>query len=167
MFVRDDGNWEPGTYLPSYLRRYPFATAVGDNEQFAVVIDRASDAVSDNPERPFFKDNVVSEQTQSMIEFCKRFELEHRRTKQFCNQLVELGLLSEQQVKAPNDESKIIANFVGVDIQKLNDISDEVLRDIYQSGFLGNIFAHLFSLENWNRLLSRRAMMVADTPTEL
>ena len=59
MFVRDDGQWEPGAYVPSYLRRHPFATAVGENDEFAIVIDRASEAITEDPETPFFNVDVV------------------------------------------------------------------------------------------------------------
>ena len=161
MFVRDDGQWEPGAYVPSYLRRHPFATAVGENDQFAIVIDRASEAISENPEPPFFNGAVVSEQPQAMLDFCGRFESERKRTKEFSDRLVELNLLSEQQVNAPGDDSKRIASFVGVDVQKLNDISPDVLQELHQNGFLGYIFAHLFSLENWNRLLARRSAIIS------
>jgi hypothetical protein len=161
MFVRDDGQWEPGTYIPSYLRRHPFATATGPDDQFAIVIDRASKAISEDPETPFFSGDTVSEQTQSMIDFCGRFEAERRRTKAFSDRLAELDLLTDQQVTAPGDDAQRIASYVAIDVEKLNGLAPEVLQELHQNGYLSFIFAHLFSLENWNRLLARRSAMMA------
>ncbi len=161
MFVGGDGQWEAGAYIPSYLRRHPFATAVGPDEQFAIVIDRASKAITDDPETPFFNGDVVSEQTQSMIDFCGRFEAERRRTKEFSDRLAELDLLADQQVTAPGDDSQRIASYVGVNVEKLNDLPAATLQELHQNGFLSFIFAHLFSLENWNRLLAKRNAMMA------
>lgn len=161
MFVGNDGHWEGGAYIPSYLRRHPFATAVGPDEQFAIVIDRSSNAITEDPQTPFFKGDVVSDETQAMIDFCGRFEAERRRTKEFSDRLAELDLLSEQQVNAPGDDSQRIANFFGVNVDKLNAIPADTLQELHQNGFLSYIFAHLFSLENWNRLLAKRSAMMA------
>ena len=161
MFVGDNGQWEPGAYIPSYLRRHPFATATGPDDQFAIVIDRASAAISEDPETPFFNGEAGSEQTQAMIDFCGRFEAEQRRTKIFSDRLAELDLLVDQQVTAPGDDAQRIASYVGIDVEKLNGLAPDILQELHQSGYLSFIFAHLFSLENWNRLLARRSAMMA------
>ena len=96
-----------------------------------------------------------------MIDFCGRFEAERRRTKEFSDRLAELDLLSDQQVTAPGDDSQRIASYVGVDVEKLNNLPADILQELHQNGSLSFIFAHLFSLENWNRLLAKRNAMMA------
>ena len=163
MFVDSHGKWEAGAYIPSYLRRHPFATAMGPDDQFAIVIDRASAAISEEPEAPFFNGDVVSERTQGMIDFCGRFEAERRRTKEFSDKLAELGLLKEQQASAgEGEQAQTIASYFAVDVEKLNELPAEELATLHRAGYLSFIFAHLFSLENWSRLLARRASMIAE-----
>ena len=77
------------------------------------------------------------------------------------DRLAELDLLTDQQVTAPGDDNQRIASFVGVNAEKLNELSADTLKELHQNGFLSYIFAHLFSLENWNRLLAKRSAMMA------
>jgi hypothetical protein len=156
LFVDEQGNWEAHCYIPSYLRRYPFAFAVGDDEKFALVIDRASAAISDLPEHSFFEGDELSQRTQSMADFCGQYEAERRRTDQFIAKLKELDLLSLQAATPQGDaDAEPLATYYGVDAQKFEALGPEQLHDLHENGYLSFIFAHLFSMENWNRLLER------------
>ncbi|MBT3412164.1 MAG: SapC family protein [Halieaceae bacterium] len=163
MFVDENGQWELGAYIPSYLRRHPFATAMSPDDQFAIVIDRASKAIVEDFETPFFDKDGLSKQTQTMIDFCGQFEAERRRTKEFSDKLSELGLLTEQQVRTNGGEQpQSIGSYFAVDVEKLNLLSSTELTDLHQAGYLSFIFAHMFSLENWGRLLNRRVKLIAE-----
>jgi hypothetical protein len=158
LFVDEQGEWERETYIPAYVRCYPFALAARSNDEFAVVIDRAAEAISDNPEQPFFGDDKkVTPETQALIDFCGRYDAETRRTAQFAQRLKELGLLAGQQVsrKAQDGKDVPVANYVAVDSEKLNDLDAAVVKDLFDQGFLAGVFAHLFSLENWNVMIER------------
>ena len=88
LFVDDQGQWEHETYIPAYVRCYPFALAARSNDEFAVVIDRAAESISDNPEQPFFgADKKVTGETQALIDFCGSYDAETRRTVQFGQRL--------------------------------------------------------------------------------
>ena len=161
MFVNEAGKWEPLHYIPSYLRRHPFAFAAGGDDQLAVVIDRSSNAISDQPEHPFFEDGVLSKRTQDMVDYCGQYEAERRRTKEFAAKLKELDLLALQEVIPTAEENQEqLATYYAVDVEKLNSLDPEVLMDLHKKGYLSFIFAHLFSLENWKRLLQRRHIMM-------
>ena len=56
MFVRDDGLFEAATYIPAYIRRYPFVFANDDNaKQMVLCVDRAAEFVVDKDfDQPFF-----------------------------------------------------------------------------------------------------------------
>ena len=165
MFVDDDGNWVPFNYIPAYLRRHPFAFAKGDNDQLALVIDRGSKAISENPTYPFFNGDALSEDTQKMVDFCSQVEGERQRTKEFSDKLKELELLTLQEVTPgnPNSDEKQqkLASYYAVNPQKLNELSPEVIQDLHAKGYLAFIFAHLFSMENWAKLIDRRHRMIA------
>ncbi|HEX4709835.1 SapC family protein, partial [Phenylobacterium sp.] len=79
MFLRDDGLFEPGVYIPAYIRRYPFVFANDDNaKQMVLCIDRAAEFVVDKGfDQPFFEaDGQPSQYTKNCIEFCNNFEIE-------------------------------------------------------------------------------------------
>lgn len=167
MFVDASGNWEPMHYIPSYLRRHPFAFAAADDDQLAVVIDRSSNAISDNPDQPFFESGGLSKRTQDMVDYCGQYEAERRRTKEFAAKLKELDLLVLQEVIPTAEESKEkLATYYAVDVEKLNELESGVLMELHKKGYLSFIFAHLFSLENWKRLLERRHIMQESQPAE-
>jgi hypothetical protein len=158
LFIDERGNWERETYIPAYVRCYPFALAARSDDEFAVVIDRAADSISDKPEQPFFgDDNKVTPGTQSLIDFCGRYDAETRRTARFGQRLKDLGLLAGQQVsrKTPEGKEVPVANYVAVDSDKLNDLDSAVVKELFDQGFLAGVFAHLFSLENWHVMIER------------
>lgn len=165
LFIDDNGNWERETYIPAYIRCYPFALAARSNDEFAVVIDRAADSVSDDPEQPFFgDDNKVTPETQALIDFCGRYDAEAKRTAEFGQRLKELGLLAGQQVtrKTPDGADVPVASYVAVDSDKLNELDDTVVKELFSQGYLAGVFAHLFSLENWQVMIER--MAARETP---
>lgn len=158
LFVRDDGDWEREVYIPAYVRCYPFALAARSNDEYAVVIDRAAESISDDPEQPFFGDDKkVTPQIQALIDFVGRYDAETKRTVQFGQRLKQLGLLAGQQVtrKKESGEEEPVASYVAVDSEKLDKLDDAVVRELFEQGYLAGIFAHLFSLENWQVIINR------------
>src|SRR5436190_2749634 len=59
MFVKDDGTFESGIYIPAYVRRYPFVFANDDqNRQMVLCIDRAAEFIVDKGyDMAFFEAN--------------------------------------------------------------------------------------------------------------
>lgn len=165
LFIDDNGNWERETYVPAYIRCYPFALAARSDDEFAVVIDRAAESISDDPEQPFFgDDNKVTPETQALIDFCGRYDAEAKRTADFGLRLKELGVLAGQQVtsKTPEGAEVPVASYVAVDSEKLNELEDAVVKELFSQGYLAGVFAHLFSLENWQVMINR--MAARETP---
>ena len=160
LFIDETGDWEREVYIPAYVRCYPFALAARSNEEFAVVIDRAAESISDNPEQPFFgADKKVTPEIQALIDFCARYDAETKRTVQFGQRLKELGLLTGQQVtrKTQAGEEVPVATYVAVDSEKLDKLNDAVIKELFGQGYLAGIFAHLFSIENWQVMINRIA----------
>ena len=161
MFVDETGNWDNQTYIPSYLRCHPFAFASRTDDELAVIIDRSSTAISETPDMPFFEGDDMSEGTQARVDFCVQYHDERRRTKVFCEKIKELGLLNGQRVnQTMSDGTEVkIADYVSIDPSKLTALDKDTLQELHQDGSLATIFAQLFSLENWNRLIVRRSTL--------
>ena len=158
LFVNDSGEWDKNCYVPSYARCYPFAFARRKDDEYAVVIDESARSVSTNPEIPFFDGDDLSAAAQQRVDFCGQVNEERQRTQAFCERVRELGLLRGQrimQTMADGAEVKV-ADYVSIDPERLNELDKDTLQELHQDGSLSAIFAQLFSLENWNRLISRR-----------
>jgi hypothetical protein len=165
LFVDETGHWEKNTYVPSYLRCHPFALARRPSDEYAVVFDRSSQAVTESPDLPFFDGDEMSEGIQERIDFCGQYNQERKRTNEFCQKVKELGLLNGQRVTQtmPDGEEVKIADYVTIDSRKLNELDKDVLHELHQDGSLSAIYAQLFSLENWNRLIARRETLRGET----
>ncbi|MFC3068245.1 SapC family protein [Phenylobacterium soli] len=163
MFVDESGVFEPGVYIPAYIRRYPFVFAQDDSaQQMVLCIDRQADFIVEGGDMAFFeKDGEPSDYTKRCMEFCQNFEQERQRTLSFVELLKELDLF---EVKVANftpvnpDGSQgapqKIAEYFGVSEEKLNKLPAEKLVELRDNGALGQIYAHLVSLVGWDRLVA-------------
>ncbi|MDG2520806.1 SapC family protein [Caulobacter segnis] len=163
LFVKDDGGYLTGAYIPGFLRRYPFVLANDDTEKRMVVcIDRPSKLIQENAETPFFDANgQPTEFTQNAIKFCDDFELERMRTESFVQLLTDLDLFETKQAHytpfntdGTRGEPQVIAEYFAVSEDKLKALPTEKLVELRDNGALGQIYAHLTSLLGWERLIA-------------
>jgi hypothetical protein len=173
MFVRPDGTFEPGVYIPAYVRRYPFVFANDDvNKQMVLCVDRGAEFVGEGADLPFFDEKgQPTEYTKSCMEFCNNFEMERQRTMSFVDLLKELDLFELKTAVftppkpdgAPGEPQKI-ADYFGVSEEKLNKLPPEKFIELRDNGALAQIYAHLISLVGWDRLISVAITRAAQTP---
>jgi hypothetical protein len=163
MFVRPDGSFEPGIYVPAYIRRYPFVFADDQvQKQMVLCIDRDADFIVEGGDMPFFDEKgEPSEYTKNCIEFCNNFEMERQRTTSFVDLLKSLDLFETKEATfTPTNpdgsagEPQRIAEYFGVSEEKLNALAPEKLVELRQNGALQQIYAHLLSLVGWDRLVA-------------
>lgn len=161
LFVDGEGQWDPLCYVPSYLRCYPFGIATDEQGRGALLIDRNSAAVTGEPRYPFFDGGEFSEHTKQMVQFCSQYEAERARTRELCERLRELGLLTPQQATyTPTgaSEAQTLASYVCVDAKKLTDLDQDTIYGWHRSGELSCLYSHLHSLDNWRALMARRQL---------
>ena len=162
MFVQDDGLFEPGVYIPAYVRRYPFVFANDDNaQQMVLCIDRKAEFIVEGGDMPFFENGQPSEYTKNCIEFCNNFEMERQRTVSFVQLLKDLDLFETKTASftpmnpdGTQGEPQKIADYFGVSEEKLNKLPAEKFIELRDNGALGQIYAHLLSLVGWDRLIA-------------
>ena len=164
MFVKDDGTFENGIYIPAYVRRYPFVFANDEvNKQMVLCIDRGAEFVVDKDyDMAFFEANgEPSEYTKNCIEFCNNFEIERQRTMGFVQILKDLDLFETKEATftPPNPDGTLgepqkIAEYFGVSEAKLNALPAAKFVELRDNGALGQIYAHMHSLVGWDRLVA-------------
>lgn len=163
LFVNADGSIDPGTYIPAYIRRYPFVLANDESQDRLIVcIDKGSSLLSEKGETKLFDDKgEPTEYTQNCIKFCDDFEAERRRTDSFVQLLKDNDLFElKTAIFTPTDENgqpgpaQTVAEYYGVSEEKLNALPAEKLKELQTNGALAQIFAHLVSLVGWDRLIA-------------
>jgi hypothetical protein len=169
MFIGANGAFEPGSYIPAYIRRYPFVLANdATNDKLVVCIDRDAPMLGELPDLAFFDAaGQPTEYTRNCIQFCNDFEVEVRRTESFVNLLRENDLFETRnaQYTPPNPDGspgapQMVAEFYAVSESKLKALSPTKLNEFMQNGALAQIYAHLTSLNGWDRLISLTAARV-------
>jgi len=174
LFVKTDGAFEIGAYIPAYIRRYPFVLANDDaQDRLIVCIDRSSSLLAEGGETPLFDEKgEPTEYTQNCIKFCDDFEIERRRTDSFVqllkdNDLFELkkAIFTPNTVNGVAGEPQTVAEYFGVSEEKLNALSPEKTKELQASGALAQIYAHLISLTGWDRLIALASQRQATSGT--
>jgi hypothetical protein len=165
LFISDQGDFEIGAYVPAFIRRWPFVLANNDEQQKMIVcIDRAAAILTVGGEVPLFENGQPSAFTQQAIQFCTDFETERRRTEQFVQTLRSLDLLeSKQTTFTPREADGTagppiqLADYFAVSEEKLAALPADKINELHVSGALRQIYAHLTSLLNWDRLVAKTA----------
>ena len=166
MFVGDDGQWQAGAYIPAFVRRYPFMLAKlqPDAQELSLCFDDSSGLVSADAEDKLFAGTEASETTKGILQFCEQFEQAIFRTRNFMEELAKLELLidGEVTIQRPNvAEPAIYRGFQMVAEDKLQGIRGDQARKMVQSGMMGLVYAHLFSLSQIAGLFEKQVLAQA------
>jgi hypothetical protein len=163
LFVDDKNEWASDTYIPAYIRRYPFIfSEVSGTEQLTLCVDMNPKAVNEKATQKFFEaDGKPTQLSQNALEFCKSYHAAAQQTLEFSRALHKSGLLVDRSAEINAGGGRRI-NFSGfriVDEKKLAEMKDEDFMEWRRRGWLPFLYAHLFSGAQWQRLtalLSRR-----------
>ncbi|HEX2011821.1 MAG TPA: SapC family protein [Roseateles sp.] len=163
MFVKD-GRWT-ANYTPAYLRRYPFAMARLDNsDQVAVCFDEQWRGFSQTEGTPLFgADGEPSEFTANARSFLENFEREAERTRLVSIELQKLELLQEMRFEAtlPSGETINVDGFLAVNEEKLANLEDAKVLELFRNGLMSLIEMHRVSLGNMARLANAHSAAAA------
>jgi hypothetical protein len=171
LFVDSQGAYAADSYLPAYVRRYPFVLANDAQAQRMIVcIDRNAAIVGENPDFPFFENGEPTAYTNNAVEFCNNFEAERQRTESFVALLGGLDLFETKKalftpppINGVASEPQVVAEYQGVSEEKLAALPHEKFIELRDNGALAQIYAHLVSLLGWDRLIVK-AMLRPRTP---
>lgn len=159
LFVGANGKWSAG-YVPAFVRRYPFVLAELEGQQMGVCIDEGYAGLNEKEGEALFDSKGNNTPfLQNALDFLNRYQVEYMRTERFCQRLKDLGLLMEMNAKADlfDGTSFMVNGLMVVDERKLLQLTDAQALEVFRSGELSWIYAHLVSLSNLNRLVDKLA----------
>lgn len=156
LYLNNKKEWLAESYIPAYIRRYPFIFAeTANQDQLTLCVDMDNCVVEENNETAFFDaEGNPSALSKNALEFCKSYHGAARQTLEFSQALAESGILVTRQAEISTPDGKKI-NFSGfriVDEKLLSELDDKVFLDWRAKGWLPFLYAHLFSGAQWSRL---------------
>ncbi|PPE72342.1 hypothetical protein C3942_18680 [Solimonas fluminis] len=160
LYIAADGSWRPQTYVPAYVRRFPFCIAPvpgqekGSRARPLVCVQE--DQLEANSPRPLFDPSgAPAAAWKPLQELLDAVEAAHQQTRVLCRRLEALGLLVPFEALATPRQGapSRLQGLFRVDEQKLAKIPGRDLRTMMNKGELRAVYAHLNSLENFGRLL--------------
>ena len=156
LFIGKEGGWQPDTYIPAYIRRYPFIfSEMPGGDQLTLCVDQNDAILADKYTAKFFDENGAPTQlAQNALEFCKSYHAAAQQTLEFSRVLSDSGLLVDRQAEVNVGDGRRI-NFGGfriVDEEKLAKLPDAQFMEWRRHGWLPFLYAHLFSGAQWQRL---------------
>jgi len=162
LFVNEDGQFNPGAYVPAYARRYPFMLAQlrPESQELSLCFDPTSESVGSFAEGDaLFDGDQPTETTRNILSFCEQFEMAVQRTAAFVKELSETKLLIDGELTIQPDGADqpfIYRGFRMISEEAVNDLRGDVARKLVKSGAMALIYAHLFSLGLTRDLFGRQ-----------
>ncbi len=157
LFVDSRGQWNKHTYIPAYIRRYPFIfSEMPTKDQLTLCVDLDDSVVEKGSDRAFFeKDGTPSQLSKDALEFCKSYHAAAQQTLDFSKALVEKDLLADPRGVRIELAGNRVVNFSGfriIDQKKLDALDDKTFLEFRKNGWIPFIYAHLFSGSKWHLL---------------
>ena len=158
-----DGAWAPGTYVPAYARRYPFCMArlnVNQVEQKNRLICVEKSALDEGGEAMFDDKGEASAKWKDLERLLSEYEKDLERSREMCSILADYGLLEPFSMQATLKDKGDKMQMTGmqrVAEKNLENLNAAQLKNLMRKGILARIYMHLLSLENFARLLERKA----------
>lgn len=159
----NDRSWIPHVYVPAYSRRFPFCMArvtLDKVEQQNRLICVETDYVDDQAGEPMFDEGGQPLEKWKAIErLLTEYEVDLERTRELCSILADYGLLEPFTVQANFNQGGAmqLAGMHRASDKKLELLNAAQLKNLLKKGILARVYAHLSSLDNFARLLDRRA----------
>lgn len=149
------------TYIPAYVRRYPYMLARlrPDSDDLSLCFDPTSETIGAFDEGDkLFENGEPTELTKGILSFAEQFEQAGQRTSAFMREIKEQGLLMDGEISIQPDGAQpfVYRGFQMIDEAKLSELRGDQLRKMQQSGMLPLIYAHLFSLSLMRDLFARQ-----------
>lgn len=149
LFLDESGEWDRSCYFPAYVRRFPFCLS---KERIVCIVksyvDAGGVALHDERGKP-------TARWQAAEQLLAGFDADLERTAQMCAALVRLDLLEPFSVQVKEAPQIQVAGMVRVAEPKLRALQPARLKALVDKGFMGLVYAHLHSLENFSRLVAR------------
>jgi hypothetical protein len=165
LFINETGDFDQEAYVPAFIRRVPFVFANdAQSDRMILCIDEGSPVVDPKGgDVPLFENGKPAPFTEGVMNFCKEFEGERARTQSFVKLLTDLDLFETKTATftpPPGEDGVMpptqnLADYIAISETKLAALPDDKMLELARNGALQQIYVHIASLVNWDRLIAR------------
>ena len=165
LFV-NKGAWAEKTYVPAYVRRFPFCMArvtLDQVEQQDRLICVEKEFAGDTGQPMFDDKGQPLQQWKDIEKLLSEYEADLERSREMCGILADYSLLEpfNMQATVARQAPVQLTGMYRVDEKKIEHLNSSQLKNLVKKGVLGRIYAHLVSLENFGALLDRKSRVAA------
>lgn len=157
-FIGADRRWRPGSYIPAYVRRYPFhALRAEGRDEVVLGIDAATPWLNAGGPPLFGADGKPSARLEQLRSFAQDYQRQAEASERMVKELSQAGVLEPGGLRieaAPNSggEPRQLSGFMVVNPGKLQALDQETVYRLHRSGALALAHGQLFSLHRLGAL---------------
>jgi hypothetical protein len=159
-FLTANKQWRPNTYIPAYVRQYPFIAIRNDaNQDILLGIDNNPDWIKRSGGQSFIDANGKHmPRLEHTLAFAREYLAFNERTRAMAQALQAAGVLEEGHLNFnPPDGGEVreVNGFLIVNEAKLKALPDAELLKLHHADALGLAYAQLLSMGNLQNVLAR------------
>ena len=162
------GRWAPNVYVPAYARRFPFCmtkVTLDKVEQRDRLICVEKSHLDDKDGESMFDPKGQPIPKWKEIEgLLTQYEIDLERSREMCDILADYGLLEPFTMQAKLNQGGDKMAMTGmhrVAEAKIEHLNAAQLKNLVKKGILSRVYTHLLSLDNFAKLLDRKATKAA------
>ncbi|MBD9375680.1 SapC family protein [Rhizobium sp. ARZ01] len=166
LFIGRDGSWRANSYVPAYVRRYPFIVSeTPDKARQFLAIDRGSDrfvpsiTAHQHGERLFDAVGKPTAIAQSALAFCQAWHADHANTVAFTQAMAGVQVLEpyHADICLPDGSQHQVNGFQAVNEKAFRALPAKTVAEWHANGWLDLVVLHRASLESFQSLLDLNA----------
>ena len=161
LFVLPDGGWRPDTYIPAYIRAFPFIFVEDETARTTYVgMEETAACLRRDTGTALFEDGQPTPALNEAVKFCSAYRDNLTASNALGRALADAGVLQEEEatVNFTTGGSARVRGFQVVKPEKLDAVSDETFLDWRRRGWIAAIYAHLHSAGQGGRLIDLAAV---------
>jgi len=156
LFVDDKGEWLPDTYIPAYVRAFPFILIEPPGADTIYLGIETGAKVLGKKGEALFVDGKPTEVVTEAMKFAMAYREDLKRAGEFVKTLDTSGLLQPNEARL-NFKSGGIARLDGfrvLDPVKLETLEDATFLDWRKRGWLAPLYAVMQSSTRWGQIVN-------------
>ena len=175
LFVDGEGQWRAGTYIPGYVRRYPFIAMTAPGTASAMLaVDSACPRIvtraGDDAEPFFDAQGAPTPSSLAAMTFCEAYRREADQIGAFIQALKDHDLLVERTLRVSLTGARdpkategsgtaeaVVNGFRTIDEAKFRALPAEVAAQFHAKGWTDLVVLHLSSQLGWQALMAASA----------
>ncbi len=155
LMLDQSGNWLARSYIPAYVRRFPFILVEEpESKQLVLCYEEGAPQLSPRGELGLFENNEPTDVVKRALDFCMALRQQGETTDAFVQALLEHKLLDpgHVEVELPDGRQAKMDGFLAIDRAKFQNLPADTIAAWHKNGWLDLVYAHFLSSSRWQKL---------------